>query len=125
LVYAWIEASMYRDVDAFVLTGMMHSVKPSWLDMSLASTYPAFLDSKFASAGLDSGYLTTVPGTRGSLFYYTPNADPSVTALDEDLKDTISLPEIQEGTPLFSSPPPQTAPSRAITVRTLLGAGRP
>jgi pimeloyl-ACP methyl ester carboxylesterase len=121
--YAWIEASTYRDVDAFVLTGLLHSVKPSWLNMALADNYPAFLDPKFASAGLDSGYLTTVPGTRGSLFYYTPNADPSVIALDEDLKDTITLTEIQEGTPLFSSPPPETAPSRAITVPTLLVLG--
>jgi pimeloyl-ACP methyl ester carboxylesterase len=121
--YAWIEASAYQDVDAFVLTGLLHSVKPSFLATSTSKLYPASVDPKFASAGLDPGYLTTVPGSRDDLFYSTPNADPSVIALDEELKDTVTTTELQEGTPLFSSPPPDTAPSRAIRVRTLLVIG--
>jgi pimeloyl-ACP methyl ester carboxylesterase len=89
----------------------------------VADSYPAFLDPKFASAGLDPGYLTTMPGTKGDVFYYTPNADPSVIALDEELKDTFTTTELAEGTPLISSPPPATAPSRAITVPTLVVLG--
>jgi Alpha/beta hydrolase family len=122
-IYAWVEASMYQDVDAFVLTGLVHSIKPSWETLAFADLYPAELDPKFAASGLDFGYLTTVPGTRGSLYYDTENADPRVIAGDEGLKDTITLTEIGQLDSLISPPSPDTAPSRVIVVPTLLVVG--
>jgi len=122
-LYGWLEASTSRDVDAFVLTGLLHSVKPSWLALANQSAYSAALDPKFATSGFDAGYLTFKPGTRGPLFYWTPTAEPNVIALDERLKDTVSGTEFGAAVPLFNSPPARTAPSRAITVPTLLVLG--
>lgn len=122
-IYAWIEASMYRDVDAFVLTGIAHTFKNSTFGSGGDDFYPASQDPKFAGSGLDPGYLTTRPGTRGKLFYYAPGADPSVIALDEELKDTATATELAEGLPLVESPPPETAPSRAIVVPTFIVLG--
>ena len=123
-LYGWLEASVSHNVDAFVLTGLLHSVKPSWLALAGQSAYSAVLDAGFATSGLDSGYLTFKPGTRAPLFYWTPTADPNVIALDERLKDTVSGTEFGAAVPLFNSPPPQTAPSRAIKVPTLIVVGQ-
>jgi len=122
-LYGWLEASASKDVDAFVLTGLLHTVKPSWLALAFQSAYSANLDPKFATAGFDAGYLTFKPGTRGPLFYWAPGAQPDVIALDERLKDSVSGTEFGAAVPLFNSPPAQTAPSRAIQVPTLLVLG--
>ena len=63
-LYGWLEASVSKDVDAFVLTGLLHTVKPSWLALAFQSAYSANLDPKFATSGFDAGYLTFKPGTR-------------------------------------------------------------
>ena len=123
-LYGWLEASVSQNVDAFVLTGLLHSVKPSWLALADQSAYSAVLDASFATSGLDTGYLTFKPGTRAPLFYWTPTADPNVIALDERLKDTVSGTEFGAAVPQFNSPPPQTAPSRAIKVPTLVVVGQ-
>ena len=78
---------------AFVLTGLLHLLKPSWLALAFGDAYSATSDPKFATSGFDAGYLTFKPGTRASLFYWTPTAEPYVIALDERLKDTVSGPE--------------------------------
>ncbi|HWS69004.1 MAG TPA: alpha/beta hydrolase [Steroidobacteraceae bacterium] len=122
-LYGWLEASVSKDVDAFVLTGLLHTVKPSWLALAFQSAYSANLDPKFATSGFDAGYLTFKPGARGPLFYWAPGAQPDVIALDERLKDSVSGTEFGAAVPLFNSPPAQTAPSRAIKVPTLLVLG--
>ena len=122
-VYAWLEASIATDVDGFVLTGLLHSLKPSWLALAFADAYSAPSDPKFATSGFDAGYLTFKPGTRAPLFYWTPTAEPYVIALDERLKDTVSGPEFLAAYPLFDFPPQQTAPSHAISVPTLIVLG--
>jgi pimeloyl-ACP methyl ester carboxylesterase len=122
-LYGWLEASVAEDVDAFVLTGLLHTVKPSWLTLAFASAYSANQDPKFATLGYDSGYLTFVAGTRGPLFYLASGAQPDVIALDERLKDTVSGTEFGMAVPLFNSPPVLTAPSQAIKVPTLLVVG--
>lgn len=86
-----IEANTYNDVDGVIISGITHSFAPINPVLVTASLWPAQLDPKFASANLPLGYLTTLPGTRSNLFYYTPNADPAVIALDETLKDTLTL----------------------------------
>ncbi|MBT8227743.1 MAG: hypothetical protein HKP61_15420 [Dactylosporangium sp.] len=51
--------------------------------------YPADSDPKFAGRGYDQGYLTSVPGGRGEMFY-SAIADPRTIASDEARKDVIS-----------------------------------
>jgi hypothetical protein len=52
--------------------------------------------SSFRGSGLDPGYLTTVPGTRGSLFYDAADSDPNVIARDEATKDAESATEVSD-----------------------------
>lgn len=80
-----LQAATYHDVDGVVVTGFMHNYGPG-LAVLLANLHPAALDPRFASSGLDAGYLTTQPGARGPAFYHLPNADPAVVALDEQTK---------------------------------------
>jgi pimeloyl-ACP methyl ester carboxylesterase len=94
------EAATYADVDGVIATGSMHDTTLEAFTVVSASLYPAFLDPKFASSGLAPGYLTTMPGTRGTDFYNTAFADPDVIALDETLKQTATTGEfstIQDG----------------------------
>jgi alpha-beta hydrolase superfamily lysophospholipase len=59
----------------------------------VAPSGPAVLDPKFVGSGLDLGYLTTRPGARTG-FYNTQNTDPAVIALDEQLKQTVTVAEL-------------------------------
>jgi pimeloyl-ACP methyl ester carboxylesterase len=85
--------------------------------------HPASRDPKFGGLGLDFGYLTTVPRSRGDVFYYVPGADAHVSAMDEQFKDTITAAEGAGAVPLITSPPPETAPSRNIAVPMLVVLG--
>lgn len=87
-----IEASTYDDVDGVILSGYSHVAGPGIATL-VSTIIPAAFDPKFAGLGLPLTYLTTAPGTRGLDFYYLPNADPAVVALDEQLKDVATLGE--------------------------------
>ena len=76
-VEAWIEAARYHDVDAVIITGALHQLNPNLPALAQADVYPAVDDPKFADSGLDSGYLTTRPGTREALFYDPATANPA------------------------------------------------
>ncbi len=79
------------DPSALVLTGYLNVSTADQQDLETDS-YPAVDDPLFSSSGLDSGYYTTKPGARGTLFYY--EGDPSVIAYDEAHKDVISGTEL-------------------------------
>ncbi|GAA2785565.1 alpha/beta hydrolase [Crossiella cryophila] len=100
--------SRYRDVDAAILTGMLHGYNAGPADIM----YPAGQDPKFARSNLDEGYLTTRPGTRGGEYYHPATADPRVIAADESGKDVTTL----------GPPPPMQVP-HPITVPVLLVTG--
>ncbi|MQY04639.1 alpha/beta fold hydrolase [Actinomadura macrotermitis] len=85
--YAWSEIPRYGDVDAAILTSALHGFNLDHAKTGAANAYPAPDDPKFAGSGLDRGYITTRPDTRGAMFYYPPSADPAVVAKDEELKD--------------------------------------
>jgi pimeloyl-ACP methyl ester carboxylesterase len=55
------------DVSRLVLSGFLNQMPPGTAAALAADIYPAASDPQFPDAG--PGYLTTVPGTRGSLFY--------------------------------------------------------
>jgi pimeloyl-ACP methyl ester carboxylesterase len=118
-VLAWTEIARYHDVDGVIVTGALHTSSPSFIQRALANAIPANLDPHFAGLGLDPGYLTTLPGTRGGLFYYSRTADPRVIAVDEANKDTVTASELTTGLPLIQGSPPETAPSRQISVPVL------
>lgn len=118
---AWIYSESYRDVDAFVLTGLLHGFKPSFAAMLQDGSHPAMADDKFCDEIHDPGYLTSVPGTHGVAFYYRPGVDQAVIDEDERLKDTYTLSELAK-TPVVNDPP-SLSPSRTINVPTLLAVG--
>jgi pimeloyl-ACP methyl ester carboxylesterase len=116
----WTEVSRYHDVDGVIVTGALHNVSPNFVQNALATTaMPANLDLHFVGLGLDDGYLTTIPGTRGNLLYFAPTTDRRVVAVDEANKDTVTLAELATGLPLIQTPRPDTSPSRLIDVPVL------
>lgn len=84
------------DADAVLLTGLSHSVNLAAFGKVSASFYPAAQDPAFAPAQppYDTGYLTTMPGTRRDGFYSPATADPDVVAVDEATKDVVSSTEL-------------------------------
>jgi pimeloyl-ACP methyl ester carboxylesterase len=118
---AWIEAGTYHDVDAVIATGALHALSPN-IGAIEADLYPAADDPKFAGSGLDTGYLTSLPGTRGSLFYEPATTSPNVVAADEANKDTVTIPELVSATEIVGLPP-QQQPTDQITVPALSVVG--
>ncbi len=114
-VEAWIEAGTYHDVNAVIITGALHAINPNLPELAASDVYPAVDDPKFASSGLDDGYITTVPGTREALFYDPATADPAVVALDEATKDTSTVGEL-DGLLVLESEPVSEQPSTEISV---------
>ena len=102
-VDAWLEAGTYHDVDGVIITGLLHHLNALSLAGVLGSFYPAGLDPRFVNAKYGVGYLTTKPGTRGQDFYFLPNADPGVVALDEATKETATDGEVSTFPTAFES----------------------
>lgn len=92
-VDAWIEAGTYHDVAGVIVSGLLHHLNAVNLAHVTTTLYPADLDPRFANENLGLDYLTTEPGTRGSDFYYLPDANPQVVALDEATKETATTGE--------------------------------
>jgi pimeloyl-ACP methyl ester carboxylesterase len=119
-VLAWTEVARYHDVDGVIVSGALHKSSPSFAQNGLTTAaIPANLDPHFAGLHLDPGYLTTLPGTRGGLFYSSRTADPRVIAVDEANKDTVTISELATGLPLIQGPLPETSASRQISVPVL------
>lgn len=90
---SWLEASKYKDVDGVIGTGAMHLLNPvGAATIALYLSKPAFLEPRFSH--LDPGYITTHTNTREPFFYFSPNADPAVIAMDEATKETITATEL-------------------------------
>jgi pimeloyl-ACP methyl ester carboxylesterase len=119
---AWVEVARYHDVNAVIITGALHAVTPGIGTLAQDDLIPAIDDPKFAGSGLDPGYLTTVAGTRESLFYDPATADPAVVATDEADKDTSTVGEL-DGLLTTISEPPADQPSLQITVPVLVVVG--
>jgi pimeloyl-ACP methyl ester carboxylesterase len=112
------EAATYADVNGVIVTGLLHEPQPVGAQL-FVSFYPADLDPAFQAAGLDPGYLTTEPGTRGADFYNVAYADPLVIAQDEATKSTGSDTELSTGDTAFLA-----STSQAIQVPVLLAVGQ-
>ena len=88
-----MEASTYHDVNAVLLTGYSHALNIAQTLGVISTYHRAVDDPAFAHSGLDSGYLTTRPGTRMQDFFAPGDADPAVVAQDEKTKEVFSLTE--------------------------------
>ncbi|HTV23081.1 MAG TPA: alpha/beta hydrolase [Polyangiaceae bacterium] len=90
---AYLEAGRFQDIDALVATGASHELNAVNISTRvIGQSAPALLDPKFASLLLDPGYVTTLPGRRGT-FYELEHVEPEIVALDEQLKQTSTLEE--------------------------------
>ena len=120
-VEIWLEAARYHDVDAVIVTGALHALSPD-IGALQSDLYPAADDPAFAGSGLDPGYLTTLPGTRESLFYDPATANPAVVAVDEANKGVTTPAELAGAASILSEPPAQQ-PSYQISVPVLSVVG--
>jgi pimeloyl-ACP methyl ester carboxylesterase len=118
-IAVWQEAITYHDVNGVIVTGVAHSIAAKFAGLAGTDFYPASMDAAFTSRGLDSGWLTTVPGTRGTLFYSGGDADPAVVAADEARKGLVSATELNTGVPLV---PTNGTQAIQVPVLDILGA---
>ena len=79
--------------DYLILSGWLHQGNVTTLTTLAGSLYDAALDPAFSTAGLPAGYITTMPGTRGSIFYNSAQSEAAMITLDEQLKQTGTLAE--------------------------------
>jgi pimeloyl-ACP methyl ester carboxylesterase len=120
-VDAWLEAADYQDVNAVIITGALHALSPDISDLE-GDLYPAAFDPEFAGSDLDTGYLTTEPGTRGSIFYEPATENAAVVAADEANKDTVTVPVLAGATSMLALQAGQQ-PSDQISVPVLVVVG--
>jgi pimeloyl-ACP methyl ester carboxylesterase len=117
-----VEAGTYHDVNAVVVSGAVHRIGTG-VPSVMTSVWPADIDPTFTQPKADPGYLTTLPGTRESLFYHAPNADPAIVAYDEKTKDSVPFPEVAEFFPyIFTTP--ALSPSIHIAAPVLVAVGQ-
>lgn len=114
------EAATHHDVDRLVVTGLLHAVGPAFTQFGTAST-PAEFDAQFAGQGYDLGYLTTAPGSRGSIFY-AGATDATVIAYDEAHKDVLASGQLTGMAQLVELPP--LNPSYYVTADVLVIDGQ-
>jgi pimeloyl-ACP methyl ester carboxylesterase len=111
------QAAYPGDFNAIILTGYGQQVSPTVAQMNASYFEPANNLPQFA--GLDVGYETNKPGTRGlGGLYYLPLANPAVVAKDEATEDTVTKTE------LASRPQGGTVQTTELTVPVLLADGQ-
>ncbi|WP_330270885.1 alpha/beta hydrolase [Lentzea sp. NBC_00516] len=81
---AMIEAGTNRDVDGVLVTGFTHKMNYITVVPVLANMFPA---------GLDLGYLTTMPDTRYNSFHKPGPLIPGSILFDEATKDVFAATE--------------------------------
>ena len=108
------ESATYNDANGIVLTGYLHALNPNAAAALTADLYPANQDPQFKNQSLDSGWITTRPGTRSTLFYNN-TADPKVVAYDEAHKDIVSQIAFNEALPQILATPANTI-AKNITI---------
>lgn len=113
--HSWL---MGNNADAIVDSSELHRV--NHLGWNSLQVYAATSDPKWASSGLDSGYITTSPGAR-SQFYY--NTSQTLIDQDENTKDLSNYTELAQAYTMVDSADPLTSPSRTLTKPVLVVIG--
>ncbi|MGP4113750.1 alpha/beta hydrolase [Streptomyces sp. 4N509B] len=115
---AILEAARHHDLDALVVTSLLHAFGPLYPEAAPA-LHPAAADPVLGSAGLPEGYLTTRPGLRARLYEHAGGVSPELSAYHEETKSTVTL---GEGATLEAIYQPEAA--AGVDVPVLLVAGR-
>jgi len=99
------EAARWNDADRLVITGLTHGHGLGFITLP-TRIWTAFLDPLFRDLLdlRDGGYVTTLPGQRGPLFY-SGSADPAVIAYDEAHKDVMTLSQAEQAIAALTLPP--------------------
>jgi pimeloyl-ACP methyl ester carboxylesterase len=136
--YGWVNGSKHPgDADAFVLTGILHITKPSFVQIVLSITTSACDDPVLQHLGLDCGYVTNQLGTKDQIYYYLPTASPGMVPHGVDdalMRDVVSINLLAESVaklggildithPAFTEMPVEGDPARGIRVPTLIVIG--
>ena len=116
-VVAMAEAATYHDVDALVLTGLLHDIRVDEMTRFITDLHPAAADPKFTDTAPPDGYLTTRPGSRAGYFLDPHTAVRGAADWDEQTKTTATTGE------LTFTPDDELAYSRAVTVPVLIVMG--
>ncbi|GIH18953.1 alpha/beta fold hydrolase [Rugosimonospora africana] len=93
-----VEDAGYHDLDALILTGLLHQGSIARIDRVMSTLQPAAGDPRFARMNMPAGYDTTRPGaaTRFADFYDRSDADPAVAGLDNAFAQTVTSGEIAD-----------------------------
>ena len=71
---AWMEAGIYGDVNGIVVAGAAHTFSDG-LERVMQATWPVEDNPLLRRRGFPPGYFTTIPGTRGLIYYHAQEAE--------------------------------------------------
>jgi pimeloyl-ACP methyl ester carboxylesterase len=114
---AVLEAARHRDLDALVLTGLLHDLGPAYWDV-VPALHPAAEDPVLGPDQPD-GYLTTRPGARSELYEHAGAVDEELAKWHEETKTTVTL---GEGMTLEEIYAPDAAAAVTVPVLVVIGA---
>lgn len=118
---AIVEAAVHQDVDALIVSGMLHTTAPLY-EKVREFFHPASEDPVLAPTAppeWPEWYMTQRPGFRATMLEYAENIDPRMSRYNELIKSTATL---GEGESLPQTYAPEY--SRAVRVPVLLVVGQ-
>jgi pimeloyl-ACP methyl ester carboxylesterase len=96
-VISWFESALYNDTDAVIATGYSDRVSTANAVPLILTGGPAALEPVSSSEpwAADPGYLQVRENSRNiPALYHEPNADPAVIEKDNELANTVTVPEL-------------------------------
>ena len=104
--------------DYLVLGAFLTAGNAPILTLFANSLHAASADPKFAGAGLPTGYITTIPGTRDDLFLHVGGAEPAIPPYEESVK---SLATVTERTSIGAARDPAVLANVRVPVYIVVG----
>ncbi|MCT2594637.1 alpha/beta fold hydrolase [Streptomyces sp. N2-109] len=115
---ALLDAARHHDLDALVLTSLVHAFGPLYPEAAPA-LHPASGDPVLGPTAFPENYLTTKPGLRSRLYEHEGGVDPELSAYHEETKSTVPLGEGLTMDAIY-----QPGPAAEVDVPVLLVAGQ-
>lgn len=108
-----------QNADAIMVSSELHSMNhTAWHQIQV---HPANTEHRFAHLGLDDGYITTAPGTRG--MFHARHVEDNIVLADEHSKDIATLAELHQAETLIDSADAPSSPSATLTCPVLVATG--